>query len=74
MRPSERLAGGETTRWTPGLALVASWLRDLAAVGDGAAELVLNADRKARSPRTPRGSTRAGRAARRSWSWTRAGA
>ena len=29
-----------------GLALVGSWLRDLAAVGDGAPDLVLTADRK----------------------------
>ncbi len=38
---------GRTQAIDAGLALVASWLRDLAATGDGAAELVLNADRKA---------------------------
>ncbi|MGH2985137.1 MAG: DNA polymerase III subunit delta' C-terminal domain-containing protein, partial [Solirubrobacterales bacterium] len=30
-----------------GLALLGSWLRDLAAAGEGAAELALNADRRA---------------------------
>lgn len=38
---------GRTDAIDAGLALVASWLRDVAATGDGAADLVLNADRKA---------------------------
>lgn len=36
---------GRTEALDTGLALVAAWFRDLAAVGDGAGELVLNADR-----------------------------
>lgn len=37
---------GRTEALDTGLALVASWLRDVAATGDGAAELALNADRR----------------------------
>ena len=37
---------GRTKALDTGLALVGSWLRDLAAVGDGAPDLVLTADRK----------------------------
>jgi DNA polymerase-3 subunit delta' len=36
---------GRTEAIDAGLALVASWLRDVAATGDGAADLALNADR-----------------------------
>ena len=57
-----------------GLALVASWLRDLAAVGDGAPEVVLNADREAALAEDAEGLIRAGRAVPPSSSWTRAGA
>lgn len=38
---------GRTEAIDTGLALVAAWLRDLAAVADGAAELVMSADRAA---------------------------
>jgi DNA polymerase-3 subunit delta' len=38
---------GRTDALDTGLALVGAWLRDLAAVGDGAPELVLTADREA---------------------------
>jgi len=38
---------GRTDAIDAGLALVAGWLRDVAATGDGAPDLVLNADRKA---------------------------
>lgn len=38
---------GRTEALDAGLALVAGWLRDVAATGDGAAELALNADRAA---------------------------
>jgi DNA polymerase-3 subunit delta' len=38
---------GRTEALDAGLALVAGWLRDVAATGDGAADLVLNVDRSA---------------------------
>ncbi len=38
---------GRTEAIDAGLALVASWLRDVAATGDGAPDLALNADRRA---------------------------
>ena len=38
---------GRTEALDAGLALVAGWLRDVAATGDGASDLVLNADRGA---------------------------
>ena len=42
-----RRGGPATTDLDLGLALLGAWLRDLAAAGDGAADLVLNADRRA---------------------------
>ena len=58
---------GRTEALDTGLALVGAWLRDLAAVGDGAPELVLAADRERRAARpTRRGSIRAARAVERS--------
>ena len=48
-RRGERPAGRRTEALDLGLALVAAWLRDLAAVAEGADELVLNTDRARRS-------------------------
>ncbi len=52
---------GRTDALDAGLALVAGWLRDLAATGDGAGELVLAADSVPSWPRTRKAWTRAAR-------------